>query len=305
MMDAAAERAALAEELAAVGVKVGRQTSDLLTAVDGWRAQRLITRAKLAEESMRLVRKYDALVEKNVVPHLPRALRGVPRANVKFIPIEGAWFSGSMNYLGRARSADGRPQYEAEYEINAALEIAEPEFAQLVSHEVVPGHVTTFALLQELFRVGELGFEATVQTMNSRGSTLAEGIANAGVFLAHGVASIEELPEADLRIGVRLALLQDRAKNNASWLTWAEHRPVAEVARNLRETCLVSDERAGKLSGSWAQHPLLGRMYMPCYQVGTDLVVELLRTHGAARTIPALYSTQGLVDCVTIRDLLA
>ncbi len=51
-------------------------------------------------------------------------LRDVPRANIRFLPIQGAWFSGSMNYLGRARRADGSPEYEATYEINASLEIS-------------------------------------------------------------------------------------------------------------------------------------------------------------------------------------
>ena len=32
-----------------------------------------------------------------------------------------------------------------------ALEISLPEFLQLVSHEVVPRHVTTFAYLQNLY----------------------------------------------------------------------------------------------------------------------------------------------------------
>lgn len=304
LLDAGEERAAVTEDLGRLGIKVAAGAAGLLEAVDAWRRTCLVTSAALAEVSTRLVRDYDALVERHVVPHLPAELRRIPRANVKFIPIEGAWFSGSMNYLGRARTAEGVPLYEAEYEINAALEISLPEFAQLVSHEVVPGHVTTFALLQELHRLGRLGFEATIQTMNSRGATLAEGIANAGVFMAHGVSSIEELPTPELRLGVRLALLQDRAKNNASWMTWAEQRPVEEVAQALRETCLVSVERAQKLAGSWAPHPLMGRMYMPCYQVGTDLVLELLRRHGPARTIPVLYGVHGLVDCVTARDVL-
>jgi len=67
-----------------------------------------------------------------------------------------------MNYFGRARNADGTPQYEAAYEINASLQISYPEFEQLVSHEVVPGHVTTFAYLQDLYVRGKVGFEATV-----------------------------------------------------------------------------------------------------------------------------------------------
>jgi hypothetical protein len=56
---------------------------------------------------------------------------------------------------------DGAPEYEASYEINASLQISYPEFEQLVSHEVVPGHVTTFAYLQDLYVRGKAGFEAS------------------------------------------------------------------------------------------------------------------------------------------------
>ena len=63
----------------------------------------------------------------------------MPRANVTFLPIENAWFSGSMNYLGRARRADGSPEYEATYELNASLEISVPEFLQLVATRSCPG----------------------------------------------------------------------------------------------------------------------------------------------------------------------
>ena len=74
----------------------------------------------------------------------------------------------------RARTPAGAPLYEATYEINASLAISIPEFAQLVTHEVVPGHVTTFAYLQDLYVRGEAGFEATVQTMNTRAAALHE-----------------------------------------------------------------------------------------------------------------------------------
>ncbi len=96
----------------------------------------------------------------NLVPYLPPELHSVPRANIEFLPIKDAWFSGSMNYLGRARKADGSPEYEATYEINASLEISVPEFEQLVSHEVVPGHVTTFAYLQNLYVPRHGGFRS-------------------------------------------------------------------------------------------------------------------------------------------------
>jgi len=77
------------------------------------------------------------------------------------------------------------------------------------------------------------------------------------------------------------------------------------VAAALRNDCLVSPERADKLSGSWARHPLLGRLYLPSYDAGTRRVLDLLRTVPLPRLVPVLYGAQGLVDCVTIDLALA
>jgi hypothetical protein len=220
----------------------------------------------------------------------------VPRANIRFLPIQDAWFSGSMNYLGRARKPDGAPEYEATYEINASLEISVPEFLQLVSHEVVPGHVTTFAYLQNLYLRGAVGFEASVLTMNTRAAALFEGIANNAILMAHGVTEVDDLPDEDLQIGVLLPLLQDDAKNRA---------PQAEVAAALRREFLVSPERAEKLSGAWGRHPLLGRMYLPAYRAGTEKVAGLRRRYPPDRLLPVLYGCSGLVDVTTIEGVLS
>jgi len=272
----------------------------LLAAVDAWRADRRVPRKSIATLGEAFIAHYDALSARHLVPHLPRELAQVPRANVRFLAIENAWFSGSMNYLGHARTATGAPEYEATYELNAALEISVPEFQQLVSHEVVPGHVTTFAYLQDLFVRGLVGFEASVLTMNTRASVLFEGIANNAILIAHGVLEPEELPERDLETGVLLALLQDDAKNQASWLTWHEGLAQPEVAGALRRECLVSEERAEKLSGAWGRHPLLGRMYLPAYRAGTELVAQLRRERPPEQILPALYGAKGLVDSFTI-----
>jgi hypothetical protein len=249
---------------------------ELLAAVDAWRAERRVPRKGIRALAATTIAWLEEGTRRHLVPHLPPALREIPRANVEFLPIENAWFSGSMNYLGRARE-NGAPRYEATYELNAALEISIPEFTQLVSHEVVPGHVTTFALAQALFVGRALGFEVSVQTMNTRGATLSEGIANNAVLMALGVREIEELPDEDLQLGTLLALLQDDAKNQSSWMTWKEGRPQAEVAASLRQDFLCSEERAVKLSGAWGRHPLLGRMYLPCYRAGTEKVAALDR----------------------------
>jgi hypothetical protein len=282
----------------------GRSPAELLQAIDAWRRERLVPMASVRALGDAFIARYDRLSLENLVPYLPPELHPVPRANIRFLPIEGAWFSGSMNYLGRARRADGSPEYEATYEVNASLEISIPEFEQLVSHEVVPGHVTTFAWLQSLFVRGLVGFEASVLTMNTRGAALCEGIANNAILMAHGVTEVDELADEDLQIGVLLALLQDDAKNQASYLTWKEGAPQAEVAAVLRRDYLVTPERAGKLSGAWGRHPLLGRMYLPAYRAGTEVVAELRRRYPPERFLPVLYGCSGLVDVTTVTTAL-
>ncbi|MGD0155962.1 MAG: hypothetical protein ABSB50_07680 [Terracidiphilus sp.] len=276
----------------------------LLEAVDTWRRERVVPMASVRALGAAVIAHFDNLSAKNLLPYLPPELARVPRANIDFLPIKDAWFSGSMNYLGRARNADGTPQYEATYEINASLQISYPEFEQLVSHEVVPGHVTTFAYLQNLYVRGKVGFEATVLTMNTRAATLFEGLANNAILIAHGVTEIEQLPDEDLQIGVLLALLQDDAKNQSSYLTWGEARQQAEVAATLRRDFLVTEERADKLSGAWGRHPLLGRMYLPAYRSGTERIAELRRTYPAERVLPAIYGCNGLVDIETVEQIL-
>lgn len=286
--------------------RAGYPTSNgrLLNAVDSWRRDRVSPMASVRALGASVIANFDNLSAKNLLPYLPKELAPVPRANIDFLAIKDAWFSGSMNYIGRARNKDGSPKYEATYEINASLQISFPEFEQLVSHEVVPGHVTTFAYLQDLYVRGKVGFEATVLTMNTRAATLFEGIANNAILIAHGVTEVDQLPDEDLQIGVSLALLQDDAKNQSSYLTWGEGWPQAQVAATLRRDFLVTEERADKLSGAWGRHPLLGRMYLPAYRAGTVRVAELRRKYPAERVLPAIYGCYGLVDIQTVDEVL-
>lgn len=297
------KRELLAELLTGAGYPANNEEG-ILDAVDGWRADRMVPAATIPALARAFIAELDASTAANVMPHLPEELRGVPRSNVEFLAIKDAWFSGSMNYVGRARDASGRPQYEATYEINASLEISVPEFEELVSHEVVPGHVTTFAFVQHLYTIGKVGFEGTVLTMNSRYSTLAEGIANNAALMAFGLTELDQLPDTDLKIGMLLSRLQDDAKNQASYLTWNDGIPQPEVAESIRRDCLVTEERADKLSGPWAHHPLLGRMYLPSYRAGTDKVAKLRREHPPETILPALFGCRGLVDVRTIDSVL-
>ena len=297
------KRERITELLARAGYP-SSQSGGILAAVDAWRRDRVTPMASVRALGQAVIAHFDNLSAKNLLQFLPPELAPVPRADIDFLPIKDAWFSGSMNYIGRARNADGTPQYEASYEINASLQISYPEFEQLVSHEVVPGHVTTFAYLQDLYVRGKAGFEASILTMNTRAATLFEGIANNAILIAHGVTEIDQLPDEDLQIGVLLALLQDDAKNQSSYMTWGERRQQAEVAATLRRDFLVTEERADKLSGAWGRHPLLGRMYLPSYRSGTERVAQLRRTYPADRVLKALYGCNGLVDIETIEQVL-
>jgi len=295
------------ERVAELLGRAGHSTSGaggLVASVDAWRRSRLVPMASVRALSAAMIAHLDRLSAANFSPYLPEQLRHVPRANIEFLPIQDAWFSGSMNYIGRARNADGSPKYEATYEINASLQISVPEFEQLISHEVVPGHVTTFAYLQDLYVRGKAGFETTVLTMNTRAATLFEGIANNAILIAHGVTEVEQLSDEDLQIGVLLALLQDDAKNQSSYLTWGEKMQQEKVATVLRRDFLVTEERADKLSGAWGKHPLMGRMYLPAYRAGTEIVAQLRRAHPPEKILPALYGCYGLVDVVTIDEVL-
>jgi hypothetical protein len=299
--NAAAKRRLLRELLDHAGYPSSGNT-ELHAAVDAWRADRRTPPSSFFALSSAIAAEFDQLSQKNLLPYLPKPFHSVPRANIRFCPITGSYFSGSMNYVGRARRKDGSPEYEANYEINSSLQISVPEFQQLVSHEVVPGHVTTYAFLQNMYVRKKVSFEATVLPMNTLGATLFEGLANNATLIAYGVTEVDQLPDKDLQIGVLLALLQDDAKNQSSYLIWKEGVPREEVAATLRHDYLVSKERAEKLSGVWGHHPLFGRMYLPAYRAGTEKVAELRRKYSPDRILPALYGCRGLVDLVTVES---
>ena len=86
----------------------------LLDAVDAWRRERVIPMASVRALGAAVIAHFDNLSAKNLLPYLPEELAPVPRANIEFLPIKDAWFSGSMNYIGRARNADGSPQVRSD-----------------------------------------------------------------------------------------------------------------------------------------------------------------------------------------------
>lgn len=279
---------------------------NLLAAVDAWRKKRVMSSAHMAEVNKILIPQLDALSIKNILPHLPASFAKVPRTNVVFKPIQGAHFSGSLNYLGKERAADGSPHYEAIYEINTEIEISKTEYEYLVSHEVVPGHVMTTALFHYLCftKAPGFGFESTIFPMCSPAATLAEGIANNALLLANGWQSETDIVDSDTRVALLLGVIQDYGKANISYRLHQEKMEPQKVAELTRVECLLTEERAQKLTFDWGAHPLLGKMYMPAYAVGTRVVGEALKKYGAAKLIPVLYGAKGPVDILSLNELL-
>ena len=115
------------------------------------------------------------------------------------------------------------------------------------------------------------------------------------------MTDLDQLPDRDLKIGLLLALLQDDAKNQSSYLTWKEGRPQPEVATELRRDYLVSEERADKLSGAWAASA--PRSDVPAgLSLRNEVVADLRRRHVAADVLPLLYACDGVVDAITVQS---
>lgn len=102
------KRQRVADLLTEAGYATGT-AQQLLEAVEAWRQQQLVPFKSVPALGNAFVAQYDQLSRQNLLPHLPAELHKIPRANIRFLPIADAYFSGSMNYLGRARKADGNP----------------------------------------------------------------------------------------------------------------------------------------------------------------------------------------------------
>ena len=185
-----------------------------------------------------------------------------------------------MNYLGRARRPDGSPDVRSDLRDQCLARHQRPEFAQLVSHEVVPGHVTTSALIQGLYVRGRIGFEGTVLTMNSRAAALAEGSRTTESH-RDGSTEVEELPGEDLQLGVN----------------WRSSRTTRRTSRlpDLETACPEGRRRDAPPTSSScpttrdASCPALGRTparpdVLPAYRAGTEAVAELRRRHRRRRS---------------------
>jgi hypothetical protein len=111
----------------------------LLSAVDAWREDRLVPMASVRPLGAAVIAQFDRLTEVNLLPYLPEELRRVPRANIEFLPIKDAWFSGSMNYIGRARSATALPNTRPPTKSTPRCECQSPNSSNWSATRLSPG----------------------------------------------------------------------------------------------------------------------------------------------------------------------
>jgi hypothetical protein len=276
---------------------------DLAATVARWREDRLVPMRSVDSLAPWLITRLAELTQRHVMPWLPAWMGSVDLHNVEIRPLDNAAFSGSLNYIGRQRRPDGTPHYEATYEINTSLAMAVPELVHFLSHEIVPGHVATYALLQSLHERQLAGFEATLLTLGTPHSALAEGIANNALLIAHGVCEAEQLPDHDLAIAMLLSDLQDEAKHHASRAVWLEGRPWKDVQTELERQGLPA-VTARNIAARLVRHPLIGRLYLPVYKAGAEKVAALRRAVPSHVALPALFGVHGLVDVESIDDVV-
>jgi len=99
---------------------------------------------------------------------------------------------------------------------------------------------------------------------------------------------------------VLLALPPGRRQNQSSYMTWKEarRRPSGRGAA----AGLPGHFRAADKLRALGPPPLLGRMYLPAYRAGTELVADLRRRYPPGRVLPALYGCGGMVTSSTSRS---
>lgn len=216
----------------------------------------------------------------------------------EFKSLSGVDFSGSSIYRGGGED-DAKLAGLLEY--NTDHPLTRPGIVHLASHEVMPGHWLNSAVADLLGRVGKLPFESTMNFMCAPSTVFQEGWADTALSTIYGsrrkaiegVAKDFGLNPTDVEITLLCGDLQNIGKHNVSILYQREGRTLDEVKKYVAEDCVQRDSIVKKLSGGWAQHPIMGPMYGPAYHVGSEMVNSALRDVGSRRVAEIGLQTEG------------
>ncbi|MFI5188539.1 MAG: hypothetical protein ACHQF0_17535 [Chitinophagales bacterium] len=226
----------------------------------------------------------------------------------EFKPINNVSFTGSSIYRGQGTDV---PLLQGLLEYNTDHPLTNVGIIQLASHEAMIGHYLNSAVTDLLWRAGKLPFEATMGTMCTSSAVYQEGWAENALDVIYG--SREEtlngtekdfgINRADMEVVLGMADLQNVAKHNVSLLYQREGMSIDDVKTYLRDECIMPDHLVKKLSGGWAQDPIIGPMYGPAYFVGTKVVRDAIAKVGAKRVAQVgLQITGKLSNIVTFQE---
>lgn len=304
--DPADARKKLGEALADVGFHA-TSDRDLRETVLAWESkQGYLEPQKVGGVARKIVGELLGVMREGVFSHLDFGLAG-HKADLSDLTFEGfrfktlksAPFTGSNTYYGGERG--GVPLLKALVEYNTSHPITEAGLLSLCAHEVI-GHYINAAVRDVLRRGGKLGFMAALDVMCSPVCTFQEGWAQNMFELMYGSReAAAERHGKDLLVALSHADLGDIAKNNVAILYQKKGASLEDVRRHVAEDCAQADPIARKLSGPWAQDPIMGPMYGPAYLVGSRIVNAAIKNHGTVPVAMIGYHLNGLVDIGTFQ----
>lgn len=222
----------------------------------------------------------------------------------RFRTLTNVSFTGSSAYRGGVKP-DGTPALDGLIEYNTDHPMSKPAMLGFIAHEIIAHYVDS--VMSDLrWRAGQLGAEGAVHTMCTAETAAREGVAQNALDLIYGgkEQDVVDAPGEDQRIQAVLERLQDAGKNNASILFQMQGVSSDELRRHLETDCVLPDPYVRKLSGAWAQHPIMGSMYGPAYQTGYHVVRAAIDRHGPYRTMEAALHKYGYTDLATFPEVL-
>ncbi len=307
LADPAPLREQLQDSLAKVGYEV-TSSRNLRETFIAYENQGRIPTEEIAQKASATISQLLQLSRERLFPFLNgkempppwKTVADVPFDGHEFRTISGQHFTGSSIYRGGHNP--GRPSLQGLFEYNTDHYLSPMNLHHLCSHEVVPGHYLNAAIKDMLFRSGYLGFEATTATMCTSDAIFGEGWAQNTYELLYGSRekAISELGE-DLRVFFAFEDLQDIGKHNVSILYMRERVPLSQVKSYIAEQCVQPDPIVKKLSGAWAQHPIIGPMYGAAYHYGKSVVNKAIQDKGIEKVTQIGFHFQGLVDIDTFQ----
>lgn len=208
-------------------------------------------------------------------------------------------FTGSSIYLG-GEMPDGTPRLQANFEYNIDHPVIPLGLDHLSAHEGIPGHYLNMAIIDLMRLGGKIGIEGAIGTMCTGSTVFQEGWAQATAELLYGNRQAAHAALGnEWRIHTAMERLQDMAKNNAAVLHQERKVPLPQLRSILAESYGLTPAIVKKMSGGWAQHPIMGPMYGPAYWVGGEKVRRAIEQVGAQRVAEVGLHTEGLVDMAT------